>query len=123
MCIWYWISEKKWHFCTHSKLWIHRYKNCRARDRPFANLKDARVFETKDFVVKTLGAGRVDSPLAPLLSVRKSSIHNVEETDRVLLDDIASAAIARGGGTLLKKRPLRAWKSSMLNPSGNVCLI
>ncbi len=49
----------------------------------------------EDFVVKTLGTCRVDSPLALLLAARKRSIHNVDETDRVLFDDIASEAIAR----------------------------
>jgi 6-phosphofructokinase 1 len=53
------------------------------------------VVELKDFVVKTLGTCRVDSPLGPLLAARKRSIHNVDETDRVLFDDIASDAIAR----------------------------
>lgn len=38
----------------------------------------------------------MDSPLAPVLAARKRSINNVDETDRVLFDDIASEAIARG---------------------------
>lgn len=54
------------------------------------------MVEACDFHVKTLGPCRVDSPMAPLLCARKQSIHNVDETDRVLLDDIASAAITRG---------------------------
>jgi 6-phosphofructokinase 1 len=54
------------------------------------------VVEAKDFVVKTLGNCRVTSPLAPLLAARVKSIHNVDESDRVLFDDIASEAIARG---------------------------
>ena len=53
------------------------------------------MVELKDFVVKTLGNCRVDSPLGPLLAARQRSIHNVDETDRVLFDDIASEAIAR----------------------------
>lgn len=58
--------------------------------------KDHIVVEISDFAVKTLGTCRVDSPLGPLLSARKRSINNVDETDRVLFDDIASEAIARG---------------------------
>lgn len=54
------------------------------------------VVESTDFVVKSLGNCRVDSPLATLLSGRRQSINNVDESDRVLFDDIASIAIARG---------------------------
>lgn len=54
------------------------------------------MVEACDFLVKTLGPCRVESPMAPLLAARKQSIHNVDETDRVLFDDIASAAITRG---------------------------
>lgn len=54
------------------------------------------MVDATDFVVKHLGACRVDSPLAPLLAARQRSINNVDETDRVLFDDIASEAIARG---------------------------
>ena len=54
------------------------------------------MVESADFVVKSLGLCRVDSPLAPLLAARKQSINNVDESDRVLFDDIASMAIERG---------------------------
>jgi 6-phosphofructokinase 1 len=50
----------------------------------------------KDLVVKNLGPCRVDSPLVPLLEGRSPSFHNVEENDRVLFDDTASAVLARG---------------------------
>ena len=53
------------------------------------------MVDATDFIVKTLGTCRVDSPLLPLLAARKRSINNVDETDRVLFDDIASEAIAR----------------------------
>lgn len=49
-----------------------------------------------DLSVKTLGGCRIDSPLLPLLDGRHPSFHNVEETDRVLFDDTASAVLARG---------------------------
>jgi len=48
-----------------------------------------------DLIVKSLGPCRVDSPLLPLLEQRKRSYYNVDETDRVLIDDTASALIAR----------------------------
>ncbi|MDP1797243.1 MAG: ATP-dependent 6-phosphofructokinase, partial [Planctomycetaceae bacterium] len=53
------------------------------------------MINAADFIVKTLGSCRVDSPMAPLLAARKQSVNNVDETDRVLFDDIASAAISR----------------------------
>ena len=53
------------------------------------------MIEAADFVVKSLGTCRVDSPMAGLLNQRKQSINNVDETDRVLFDDIASMAIER----------------------------
>ena len=49
-----------------------------------------------DLIVKSLGPCRVDSPMLPLLEQRKRSYYNVDETDRVLFDDTASALIARG---------------------------
>ncbi|QEL20377.1 ATP-dependent 6-phosphofructokinase [Limnoglobus roseus] len=49
-----------------------------------------------DLNVKSLGPCRIDSPLLPLLDQRKRSYYNVDESDRVLFDDTASAMIARG---------------------------
>jgi 6-phosphofructokinase 1 len=49
-----------------------------------------------DLAVKSLGACRVDSPMLPLLEQRQRSYYNVDESDRVLFDDTASALIARG---------------------------
>ncbi len=60
------------------------------------SLASTSMVDACDLVVKTLGPCRVDSPMAPLLAERKQSIHNVDESDRVLFDDIASEAIARG---------------------------
>lgn len=54
------------------------------------------MVDKSEFVIKTLGNCRIDSPLAPLLSSRKSTINNVDESDRVLFDDILSEVIARG---------------------------
>jgi 6-phosphofructokinase 1 len=50
----------------------------------------------EELVVKSLGPCRVDSPLLPLLEQRKRSYYNVDESDRVLFDDTASALAARG---------------------------
>jgi 6-phosphofructokinase 1 len=54
------------------------------------------VVNREELVVKSLGACRIDSPLMPLLNGRKQSYWNVDEGDRVLFDDTASALIARG---------------------------
>ena len=51
---------------------------------------------SRDLVVNTLGTPRIDSPLGALLAQRQQSSHYVEESDRVLLDDTLSAAVARG---------------------------
>ncbi len=54
------------------------------------------MIDASDFVVKSLGTCRIESPMAPLLNARKRSINNVDETDRVLFDNIASMAVERG---------------------------
>lgn len=41
--------------------------------------------------IQTLGPCRIESPLAQTLAKRKTSYYNVEENDRVLFDDTASA--------------------------------
>jgi 6-phosphofructokinase 1 len=48
-----------------------------------------------DLRVKNLGPCRIDSPLQKLLCERRKSFHNVDETDRVLFDCTASAAVDR----------------------------
>jgi 6-phosphofructokinase 1 len=53
------------------------------------------LVEPDDLIVKTLGACRIDSPLAALLDARRQSFHNVDESDRVLFDDTVSALSAR----------------------------
>ena len=55
------------------------------------------MVDAKDLLVKTLGACRIDSPLSHLLNGRIQTFHNVDESDRVLFDDTASALEARGG--------------------------
>ena len=54
------------------------------------------VVSREELVVKSLGPCRVDSPLLHILDQRKRSYYNVDETDRVLFDDTASALLARG---------------------------
>ena len=54
------------------------------------------VVDAADLAVKMLGPCRVDTPLLPLLTSRRQTYHNVDESDRVLFDDTASAICARG---------------------------
>jgi 6-phosphofructokinase 1 len=61
-----------------------------------ASTFDETVVECADLSVKSLGPGRIDSPLAPLLLNRHQSVHYVEESDRVLFDDTLSALNGRG---------------------------
>jgi len=50
-----------------------------------------------DLTVSQLGECRINSPLAQLLYIRRSSPHWVDASDRVLLDDTAAMVAARGG--------------------------
>ncbi|WP_435011107.1 ATP-dependent 6-phosphofructokinase [Tundrisphaera lichenicola] len=54
------------------------------------------MLSAKDLVISTLGPCRISSPLGSLVTDRKPSYHNVEETDRVLFDDTASILASRG---------------------------
>src|SRR6478736_8488632 len=58
--------------------------------------QSASPLDGYDLTVKTLGPCRRDSPLAALLYSRRSSHHWVDASDRVLLDDTAAMALARG---------------------------
>jgi 6-phosphofructokinase 1 len=49
-----------------------------------------------DLAVSTLGPCRIDSPLASQIATRRKSLHAVDEDGRVLLDDTAGRAQARG---------------------------
>ncbi|TNM67676.1 ATP-dependent 6-phosphofructokinase [Streptomyces sp. NP160] len=46
--------------------------------------------------ISTLGAARLDSPLAPLIEARERSENYVDESDLVLVDDVLSTASERG---------------------------
>ena len=50
-----------------------------------------------DLAIKTLGSARIASPLAARLEARQTTEHDVEEGDRVLLDDTVNMVHARGG--------------------------
>ena len=52
--------------------------------------------EGLDLAVRTLGPPRFDSPLAVLVGLRQTTLHYVEENDRVLFDDTAAMVAARG---------------------------
>jgi 6-phosphofructokinase 1 len=49
-----------------------------------------------DLSIATLGAARIDSPLAGMLDAWRTTEHYVNEDDRVLLDDTLARATARG---------------------------
>src|SRR5271169_4456147 len=53
------------------------------------------MVEMSDLTISTLGACRIESPLAPLLANRHQSLNYVEESDRVLFDDTVSAMASR----------------------------
>ena len=57
---------------------------------------DLLVIDDLDLTIRSLGECRHDSPLAELLYLRPSSNHWVDAEDRVLLDDTAALAAARG---------------------------
>jgi 6-phosphofructokinase 1 len=54
------------------------------------------VIDSKDLMIKALGPCRIESPMAELLAGRQPTFHNVDESDKVLFDDTASAMAARG---------------------------
>jgi 6-phosphofructokinase 1 len=55
------------------------------------------IMAANELAVKSLGACRIDSPMATLLEARRTSPHYVDENDRVLFDDTAGMIAARGG--------------------------
>jgi 6-phosphofructokinase 1 len=57
---------------------------------------DQLSIDAADLLVRSLGEPAVASPMARLLHGRTSSPHYVHESDRVLLDDTAGMAAARG---------------------------
>jgi 6-phosphofructokinase 1 len=50
----------------------------------------------EELAVATIGDCRVDSPLAMLVGNRRTTLHYVDESDRVLLDDTVAMVSARG---------------------------
>jgi 6-phosphofructokinase 1 len=54
------------------------------------------VINSHELMIKALGPCRIESPLGHLLAGRRPSFHNVDESDKVLFDDTASAIEARG---------------------------
>jgi len=54
------------------------------------------MINAADLNVTSLGPCRIDSPLKPLLEARRTSVHYVDETDRVLFHDTASLVAASG---------------------------
>ena len=58
--------------------------------------RDLLDLTADDLAVRTLGPTRHTSPMAKILNERSWSVHWVDETDRVLLDDTRAMAGARG---------------------------
>ncbi len=58
--------------------------------------RDLLDLTADDLAVRTLGPARHASPMAKMLDERSWSVHWVDETDRVLLDDTRAMAGARG---------------------------
>lgn len=54
------------------------------------------ILDPQQLEVRSLGAGRIDSPLLSMLADRSTSQHYVDESDRVLLDDTVAMVKARG---------------------------
>ncbi len=59
------------------------------------NTDDPLALTAADLQIDTLGPASIESPLAGVLSARQSSVHYVDETDRVLVDDTIAVAAAR----------------------------
>ena len=70
-----------------------------------------------ELAVKSLGACRIESPLAPILAKRKTSFYNVEENDRVLFDDTASALSAHPSGMIPGFTPAGPRRKIFFDPS------
>jgi 6-phosphofructokinase 1 len=75
--------------------------------------------ESPDLSIKTLGAARIESPLAALLNTRRSSEHYVDADDRVLLDDTLSMLRSRSGsvGDLPSFEPAGPRRTIFFDPS------
>jgi 6-phosphofructokinase 1 len=59
------------------------------------NTDDQSTIRAADLVVTTLGPATFDSPLAAQMQARASSVHYVDDGDRVLLDDTLALATQR----------------------------
>ncbi len=78
------------------------------------------MIEAADLEVSTLGPCRVDSPLAARLGTRRTSLHYVDEDDRVLFDDTVGMVAERGDiplGTLPGFEPAGPRRKIFFDPS------
>ena len=75
------------------------------------------TFSHSELLVKTLGTCRIESPLAPILAKRKTSFYNVEENDRVLFDDTASALSGHPVGMIPGFTPAGPRRKIFFDPS------
>ena len=77
------------------------------------------MLDAKDLAIKSLGACRIDSPLGEILTDRRPSYYNVDESDRVLFDDTASVLSSRieNGQELPGFEPAGARRRIFFDPS------
>lgn len=78
---------------------------------------NSSTFSHSELLVKTLGTCRIESPLAPILAKRKTSFYNVEENDRVLFDDTASALSGHPAGMIPGFTPAGPRRKIFFDPS------
>lgn len=78
---------------------------------------NSSTFLHSELLVKTLGTCRIESPLAHILAKRKTSFYNVEENDRVLFDDTASALSGHPAGMIPGFTPAGPRRKIFFDPS------
>ncbi len=77
------------------------------------------MYRADDFNVEQLGECNYDSPLTPLLDYRQYSVNYVEESDRILVENTASAIAnaSRDAGPTFGLEPAGARRKIYFNPS------
>lgn len=84
---------------------------------PDCSKSENSVFSHAELSVKSLGTCRIESPLGHILARRKTSFYNVEENDRVLFDDTASALYSHPAGMVPGFTPAGPRRKIFFDPS------
>ena len=84
---------------------------------PDCSKSENSVFSHAELSVKSLGTCRIESPLGHILARRKTSFYNVEENDRVLFDDTASALSSHPAGMVPGFTPAGPRRKIFFDPS------